>query len=79
MRDWQHAFPLDVLMVPSSALTVTAGGEPLSSGGFSLGETIFFESLEFITDYFSSLSVSLAGCGSEAVITSSERGGPPSS
>jgi hypothetical protein len=37
MGDLRHAFPLDVLMVPSSALVVTADGECLSCGGFSLG------------------------------------------
>jgi hypothetical protein len=50
--DLQRAFLLDVLMVPSSAFAVAADGERLSCGGFSLGETIRFESLEFITDRF---------------------------
>jgi hypothetical protein len=54
--DLQRAFLLDVLMVPSSALAVAADGERLSCGGFSLGETIRFESLEFITDRFDGLS-----------------------
>jgi hypothetical protein len=54
----QRAFPLDVPMVPSSVLTVAAGGERLLCGGFSRGKTIRFESLEFITDHFGGLSVS---------------------
>jgi hypothetical protein len=66
----QCAFPLDVLMVPSSVLTVDAGGARLSCGGFSLGETILFGSLEYSTDHFGGLSLSPMG---------STRGGPPSS
>jgi hypothetical protein len=54
--DLQRAFLLDVLMVPSSALAIAADGERLSCGGFSLGETIRFESLEFITNRFDGLS-----------------------
>jgi hypothetical protein len=48
----QRAFPLDVMMVPSSALTVATDGEHLLCGGFSLGETIHFGSLESIADRF---------------------------
>jgi hypothetical protein len=48
-------------MVPSSALVVAADDEHLSCGGFSLGETIFFGSLEFITDYFGGWSLSPRG------------------
>jgi hypothetical protein len=36
--DLQRAFPLDIPMVPSSAITVTADGEHLMCGGFSQGE-----------------------------------------
>jgi hypothetical protein len=50
--DLQRAFPLDVSMVPSSVLIITANGECLTCGGFSLGETIRHGSFEFITDYF---------------------------
>jgi hypothetical protein len=44
-------------MVPSSALTISANGEHLMCGGFSLGETIHFGSLQFIADYFGGLSL----------------------
>jgi hypothetical protein len=50
------AFPLDVLMVPSSMITVVANGERLTCGGFSLGETIHLGSFKFNTDYFGGLS-----------------------
>jgi hypothetical protein len=40
--DLQCAFPLDVLMVPSSVLTIAADVERLSCDGSSLGETINF-------------------------------------
>jgi hypothetical protein len=36
----QHAFHLDVLMVPSTMITVTANGEHLTCGGFSLNEPV---------------------------------------
>jgi hypothetical protein len=42
-------------------LVITADEECLTCCGFSLGETIHFESLEFITNYFGSLSLSLRG------------------
>jgi hypothetical protein len=54
-EDWQHAFPLDILMVPSSAITVTTTDERLACGGFSLGETVCLGNFEFITDYFGGL------------------------
>jgi hypothetical protein len=76
--DLQRAFPLDVLMVPSSALIVATDGECLSCGDFSLGETICFGSLEFITDRFSGLSLFPMGDGSDTIIMGSARGGPPS-
>jgi hypothetical protein len=53
--------PLEVPMVHSSMLVITADEECLTCCGFSLGETIHFESLEFITNYFGSLSLSLRG------------------
>jgi hypothetical protein len=60
-EDLQRAFSLDVPMVPSSAITVAADGKHLTCGGFSLGETVRLGKFEFITDYFSSLSLSLRG------------------
>jgi hypothetical protein len=73
----QHAFPLDVLMVPSSELTVATGGERLWCRGFSLGEIIRFRSLKFIVDPFGGLSLSPMGDGLDAVIMFSTSGGPP--
>jgi hypothetical protein len=55
--DLQHTFPLDVSMVPSSVITVTADDECLTCGGFYLGKIVHLGSFEFITDYFSSLSL----------------------
>jgi hypothetical protein len=56
--DLQHAFPLDVLMVPSSAITVVANDERLTCGGFSHGEAVHLRNFEFIAVYFSGLSLS---------------------
>jgi hypothetical protein len=69
--DLQRAFPLDVLMVPSSVLTAITDGEPLACGGFSLGKTIRFRSLDFITDCFSGLSLSPRRDGSDAIFMGS--------
>jgi hypothetical protein len=74
----QYVFPLDILMVPSFMLTVAADGECASCNAFSLGETIHFGSLEFITDRFSGLSLSPLGDGSEATVMGSTRSRPPS-
>jgi hypothetical protein len=59
--DLQRTFPLNVPMVPSSALTFTVDGECLSCDGFSLGKTIHFGSPEFVTDCFDGLSLSPRG------------------
>jgi hypothetical protein len=56
--DLQRAFPLDVSMVPSSTITITADGERLTCDGFSLGEPIHLGNFELITDYFGGLSLS---------------------
>jgi hypothetical protein len=56
--DFQHAFPLDVSMVSSSAIVVATDGERLTCGGFSLGETVHLGNYEFTTDYFDGLSLS---------------------
>jgi hypothetical protein len=53
-------------MVHSSMLIITADEECLTCGGFSLGETIHFGSLEFITNYFGSLSLSARGWVTQA-------------
>jgi hypothetical protein len=74
----QRAFALDVPMVPSSALVITTDAERLSCGGFSLGETIHFGSLEFIADHFGGLCLSPMGDGSEIDSMGSARGRPPS-
>jgi hypothetical protein len=66
--DLELAFPLDVPMVPSMALAVTADGEHLSCDVFSHSETIRVGSLEFITDCFSGLSLSPMGGGSDAAV-----------
>jgi hypothetical protein len=47
--DLQRAFPLDVPMVPSPVIAVTADGERLMCGGFSLDETVCLGNFEFIT------------------------------
>jgi hypothetical protein len=54
----QRAFPLDILMVPSYAFTITADGERLTCDGFSLGETVRLGNFESFANYFSGLSLS---------------------
>jgi hypothetical protein len=56
--DLQCATPLDVLMVPSSSITITANDERLTCRGFSIGEPVHLGNFEFIVDYFDSLSLS---------------------
>jgi hypothetical protein len=46
--DLQRAFPLNILMVPSSTIIITTDSECLTCGGFSLRETIHHGSIEFI-------------------------------
>jgi hypothetical protein len=72
----QCAFPLDILMVPSSTITVAADAECLSSNGFYLGETIHFGSLKFITDCFGSLNLSPRKDGLDAAAMGSTHSGP---
>jgi hypothetical protein len=57
--DLQCAFPLGILMVPSSVIIVAADGEHLTCSGFSLDETVRLGNFEFIADYFDGLSLSL--------------------
>jgi hypothetical protein len=59
--DLQHAFPLDVPMIPSYVITVAVNGDCLACGGFSLSETVRLGNFELITDYFSGLSLSPRG------------------
>jgi hypothetical protein len=56
--DLQRAFPLNILMVHSSALAISAEGEHLTCSGFSLDETVCLGSFEFIADYYGTLSLS---------------------
>jgi hypothetical protein len=72
----QRIFPLDILMVPSSALTVVANDECLSCGGFSLSETICFGSLEFTTDCFGDQSLSPRRDISDATMAGSTHSRP---
>jgi hypothetical protein len=51
-------------MVHSSTFAITTDGERLTYGGFSHGETVHFENLEFIASYFGSLSLSSKGSDS---------------
>jgi hypothetical protein len=77
-EDLQHAFPLDVSMVPSLVLVVAADGERLSCDVYSLGETICFRSLEFIVICFGSLSLSPKGSDSGSIFMGMARSGLPS-
>jgi hypothetical protein len=74
----QRAFPLDVLIVPSSAITVAADGERLTCGGFTLGETIRLVTFKFIADYFDDLSLSPIRGDLGAAFMSSSHSGTPS-
>jgi hypothetical protein len=56
--DLHRAFPLDIRMVPSSAITIATNGEHLMCGGFSLSKTIGLGNFEFIANYFDGLSLS---------------------
>jgi hypothetical protein len=76
--DLQRAFPLDVMMVPSSMITVTADGERLTCGGFSLGVTIHLGSIEFIVDYFGGLSHSPRRGDSDVAFMGPTHSGTPS-
>jgi hypothetical protein len=65
-------------MVHSSALTVTTDNEHMPCDGFSLGETVHFGSLEFITDCFSGLSLSPKGSDPDAIFMGTTHSGSPS-
>jgi hypothetical protein len=57
-------------MVHSSTLAVATDGERLTSGNFSLSETVPFGSLDFITDCFGDLSLSPKGGGGATQVLS---------
>jgi hypothetical protein len=56
-----------MLWVHSLALLIATDSERLTCGGFSLGETIGFGSLEFIADCFDDLSLCPKGSDSSTV------------
>jgi hypothetical protein len=62
-------------MVDISMLAVATNGECLMCGVFSLSETIHLGSLEFITDCFSSLSLSPKGRESGAIFVGTTTAG----
>jgi hypothetical protein len=78
--EWEFVafFPLNVSMVHSSTLIVTTDCERLTYGGLSHGKTVHFGSLEFITDCFSSLSLSLKGNDSGTVFVGMAHSGSAS-
>jgi hypothetical protein len=65
-------------MVPSSALTTFTDGERLMCDGFSLDETVYFGSFEFIVDCFGGLSLSPRRNNSGATIMGSTHSRSPS-
>jgi hypothetical protein len=65
-------------MVHSSMLVVTIDGACLTCGSFSLDKTIRFGSLEFIIDYFGSLSLSPKEGDSGAIFVGTTHSGSPS-
>jgi hypothetical protein len=77
-RDLQYTFPMDVPMVPSLTLIITADGEFFLLCDFSLSETIRYGRLEFIADCFGGLSLSPRRDSSDAATMGSTRSRPPS-
>jgi hypothetical protein len=75
----QRAFPLDISMVPSSAISITADGKRLTCNGFSLGKTVLLGNFEFITDYFGDLSLSSMRGNVGTAFMGSTRSGAPAS
>jgi hypothetical protein len=65
-------------MVHSSTLTITADDEHLTRGCFSLDKTVRFGNLEFIADYFGSLSLSPKGNNSGTIFVGTTRNRSPS-
>jgi hypothetical protein len=77
-RGFAACFPLDILMVHSSALTVATDSERLMCGGLSLGETVHFGNLEFIAECFGSLCLSRKGSDLGAFFMVTTRSWSPS-
>jgi hypothetical protein len=73
--DLQCVFPLDVMMVPLSAIAVTTDGERLTCSVLSPSETVCLGNFKFITNYFSSLSLSPKRGDEGAPFTGSTCGG----
>jgi hypothetical protein len=69
---------MDVPMVPSLTLIITADGEFFLLCDFSLSETIRYGRLEFIVDCFGGLSLSPQRDSSDAATMGSTRSRPPS-
>jgi hypothetical protein len=76
--DLQHTFPLDLLIVHSTALTISTDGEHLMCGGFTLGKIVCFASLGFIIDCFSGMSLSPKRNDLGTSFMGSTHSGPPS-
>jgi hypothetical protein len=77
-REFQRAFPLDILMVHTSALAISTDGEHLTCGGLSLSKTVHLGSFEFIIDFFGGLSLSSRGNNSGTGFIGTTHNGPPS-
>jgi hypothetical protein len=69
--DLQRATPLVIPMVPSSSIAITADGEHLACGGFSLGKPVRLGNFEFIANYFDGLSLSPRGGNKGAIFVGS--------
>jgi hypothetical protein len=71
-------FLVNVLMVHSPKPTVVTDSNRLIDVGFTLGKTIRFSSLDFITNCFGTLSLSPEGNDSDAMFVGMVHSGSPS-